>query len=94
MCILRTNETLPALPAEALFRGARGHANRASGRITDRPACPGRSELASLPAGQCFGPAVYGHFTKGGMDDRIESTFPPVLSPKMVPRSYSRLNST
>ena len=29
----------------------------------------------------------YGHFTTGGMDDRIESTLPPVLSPKMVPRS-------
>ena len=30
----------------------------------------------------------------GGMDDRIESTLPPVRRPKMVPRSYSRLNST
>ena len=29
----------------------------------------------------------YGHFTSGGIDDRIESTLPPVLRPKMVPRS-------
>jgi hypothetical protein len=36
----------------------------------------------------------YGHFTSGGIDDRIESTLPPVFRPKMVPRSYSRLNST
>jgi hypothetical protein len=36
----------------------------------------------------------YGHFTSGGIDDKIESTLPPVLRPKMVPRSYSRLNST
>ena len=35
----------------------------------------------------------YGHFTSGGIDDRIESTLPPVLSPNVVPRSYSRLNS-
>lgn len=29
----------------------------------------------------------YGHFATGGIDDRIESTLPPVFSPKMVPRS-------
>ena len=29
----------------------------------------------------------HGHFTSGGIDDRIESTLPPVFSPKMVPRS-------
>jgi hypothetical protein len=39
-------------------------------------------------------PACQGHFTEGGMDDRIDSTLPPVFRPKMVPRSYSRLNST
>ncbi len=33
-------------------------------------------------------------FTTGGSDDRIESTLPPVRRPKIVPRSYSRLNST
>ena len=31
--------------------------------------------------------AGYGHFTSGGIDDRIESTLPPVFRPKMVPRS-------
>jgi len=36
----------------------------------------------------------YGHFTTGGIDDRIDSTLPPVFSPNTVPRSYSRLNST
>ena len=29
----------------------------------------------------------YGHLTSGGMLDRIELTFPPVFSPKIVPRS-------
>ncbi len=29
----------------------------------------------------------YGHFATGGIDDRIESTLPPVFRPKMVPRS-------
>ena len=37
---------------------------------------------------------IYGHFTTGGMDDRIEATLPPVFRPNRVPRSYSRLNST
>jgi hypothetical protein len=31
--------------------------------------------------------AAYGHFTRGGIDDRIESTLPPVLRPNTVPRS-------
>ena len=35
-----------------------------------------------------------GHFTSGGNEDRIDSTFPPVRRPKIVPRSYRRLNST
>jgi hypothetical protein len=30
---------------------------------------------------------VYGHFTSGGSEERIESTLPPVRKPKMVPRS-------
>ena len=29
----------------------------------------------------------YGHFTSGGIDIRIASTFPPVFSPNVVPRS-------
>ena len=29
----------------------------------------------------------YGHFTIGGIDDKIASTLPPVLSPNTVPRS-------
>src|SRR5215207_1388276 len=32
-------------------------------------------------------PAGYGHFTTGGSDERMESTLPPVRSPKIVPRS-------
>jgi hypothetical protein len=31
--------------------------------------------------------SVYGHFTSGGIDDKIESTLPPVFNPKVVPRS-------
>jgi hypothetical protein len=33
------------------------------------------------------GQAAQGHFTSGGSEDRIESTLPPVFSPKIVPRS-------
>jgi hypothetical protein len=29
----------------------------------------------------------HGHFTTGGIDDRIDSTLPPVRNPKIVPRS-------
>jgi hypothetical protein len=29
----------------------------------------------------------YGHFATGGMDDRIDSTLPPVFRPNTVPRS-------
>lgn len=29
----------------------------------------------------------HGHFTVGGMEDRIEFTLPPVLRPNTVPRS-------
>lgn len=36
----------------------------------------------------------YGHFTTGGIEERIEVTLPPVFRPKVVPRSKSRLNST
>jgi hypothetical protein len=28
-----------------------------------------------------------GHFTTGGIDDRIDSTLPPVFNPNVVPRS-------
>jgi len=31
--------------------------------------------------------ASHGHFTSGGIEDRIDSTLPPVFKPKMVPRS-------
>jgi putative flippase GtrA len=34
-----------------------------------------------------------GHRARGGSDDKIASTLPPVFKPKMVPRSYIRLNS-
>jgi hypothetical protein len=30
---------------------------------------------------------AHGHFTRGGMELRIDSTFPPVRRPKVVPRS-------
>ena len=42
--------------------------------------CPSRISAPDSPRPQ-------GHFTLGGMDERIESTLPPVLSPKIVPRS-------
>ena len=31
--------------------------------------------------------AAYGQRTRGGMDDRIDSTLPPVRNPNSVPRS-------
>ena len=40
------------------------------------------------------GQASQGHVTSGGSDIRIASTLPPVFSPNVVPRSWSRLNST
>ncbi len=30
---------------------------------------------------------AYGHFAKGGIELRIDSTLPPVRRPKVVPRS-------
>lgn len=42
--------------------------------------CPARVNAPSLSI-------FYGHFTVGGMDERIESTLPPVFNPKIVPRS-------
>jgi len=54
-------------------------------------------ELADLPLGamwpaacvdrRCRTAAAYGHFTSGGMDDRMASTLPPVFRPNTVPRS-------
>ena len=38
-----------------------------------------------LPASVPLGP--YGYITTGGSEERIEATLPPVLRPKMVPRS-------
>lgn len=32
-------------------------------------------------------PCVQGHLTNGGIDERMDSTLPPVLRPKIVPRS-------
>ena len=32
-------------------------------------------------------PRAQGHFTIGGMEERIEVTLPPVFSPNVVPRS-------
>lgn len=42
--------------------------------------CPTRISAPDSPRSQ-------GHFTLGGMDERIESTLPPVFRPKIVPRS-------
>lgn len=42
--------------------------------------CPTRVSAPGSPRPQ-------GHFTLGGIDDKIESTLPPVFNPKIVPRS-------
>ena len=39
-------------------------------------------------------PHPQGQRASGGRDIRIASTLPPVIRPNLVPRSYSRLNST
>ncbi len=48
-------------------------------------------ELADLPIGHSWLPMqekpAQGHFTSGGMLERIASILPPVLRPKIVPRS-------
>ena len=63
------------------------------GRALQRAAClRQRRRWAEAPDSRWRAPAVvsrgiHGHFTTGGIDDRIESTLPPVLRPKIVPRS-------
>ena len=42
--------------------------------------------LSSGPSGARLS-AAHGHLTSGGIEERIDSTLPPVLSPKIVPRS-------
>lgn len=54
-------------------------------RPRGQPILRGLSQIrAALP---------YGHLASGGRLMRIASTLPPVLRPKVVPRSYTRLNS-
>jgi hypothetical protein len=43
----------------------------------------GRVSAAFIP----FLSPYQGHFTTGGMEDRIDLTFPPVLRPNVVPLS-------
>ncbi len=60
-------------------------------------AVPGDTRDGHRPTGWCrpcrsasrgaVASLSHGHFTSGGIDDRMESTLPPVFSPKMVPRS-------
>jgi len=51
--------------------------------------------MALAPSGPSLeDPSDQGQRTSGGIEERIESTFPPVFRPKIVPRSYNRLNST
>jgi len=45
------------------------------------------NEAGLPPLRRNYGHALYGHLTRGGMDERIESTLPPVFRPKAVPRS-------
>ena len=69
-------------------------------RVGVAPQCAGRISAASCPvqgkdwrsgcghARRSGGPpGHHGHFTTGGIEERIESTLPPVRSPNMVPRS-------
>lgn len=51
-----------------------------------------QTELGDLPLGSArydceADQPPHGHFTSGGRLERIELTLPPVLSPKIVPRS-------
>ena len=81
-----THVSLGALQAP---EGGQTYALPAGVKLADYPSvviwCETYSVLFS-PADLTF-EGGYGHFTSGGMDDRIESTLPPVLSPKIVPRS-------
>jgi hypothetical protein len=45
--------------------------------------------IASLPLAMTSKrkPPAHGQRTSGGIEDRIESTLPPVFNPKIVPRS-------
>ena len=56
-----------------------------------RLACPAKPAVLRMVYVQIgsaeFGVAPQGQRTVGGMEERIESTFPPVFRPKIVPRS-------
>ena len=54
----------------------------AGGKETDK-----RARSFALNSDPFGSPYRYGHFTCGGIDDRIAATLPPVFNPKMVPRS-------
>jgi hypothetical protein len=55
----------------------------ASAGGADRRSAPPARPCGSGPRRQ----SCYGHLTTGGIDDRIESTLPPVFRPNTVPRS-------
>ena len=76
-----------ALPARLRAGPASGpgHAQSRGVRMT------WRSRSSSLPGSGWWS---YRHCTRGGSDMRMDSVRPPVSSPKTVPRSWSRLNST
>jgi hypothetical protein len=46
-----------------------------------------RNLLAGLGTTAAISNPPYGHFTAGGIEERIDSTLPPVFSPNNVPRS-------
>ncbi len=57
--------------------------------------CPTDEQAARCPARSHHRRGLtQGQRTVGGMEERIDSMLPPVFRPKIVPRSYSRLNST
>ena len=49
------------------------------------------ASASRLPSAGCMS---YCHLAVRGRDMRMDSMRPPVLNPKVVPRSYTRLNST
>ena len=57
---------------------------RPKGRVSKYDWSPFETARSAPPQGEEL---FQGHITKGGIEDRIASTLPPVFSPKIVPRS-------
>ena len=85
-------------PGKAVRRSLCGHPGRSTRRHHVVTQHHSRAFLKASMMSASGDPGVtwwlYSHRAVSGSDMRIDSMRPPVFSPKTVPRSYTRLNST